>query len=453
MNDNIRLKAFYQNELTNQILAFWLPRCEDKEYGGYVNCFDNAGENLVSYDKYTWSQGRFVWMFSRLATMKTQMFSRAERNAFLRLAENGKDFLMKHCLMTDEEVERQNDGGERIRCVFLMERNGTHKHVVGCTSLDMSVYADCFVVIGMAAYAAASGDDEAYRFGRRIYESVLRRVNGGTYKTLPYPLSAEYRAHGIPMILSNVTKEMCDAAKILDSSYLPYLKERLEEFTGDILNHFVDERGTVHEVISADNQMIEGLLGQHANPGHTIEDMWFMLDAAEILQKPSMITKAAGIARRALEIGWDEQYGGLLHYVPTDGGNSEKWLTAEAQAEHNLCGELTETQVIGGFGDKLWWIHSEALYTTLRLYLETGDEQFWAWHEKVFAYTFRVFPNRDPEIREWKQICMRDGRPQEKVVALPVKDPFHITRNLILIIELLTEHIGEEAVNGDQQNL
>ena len=140
MNDNIRLKAFYQNELTNQILAFWLPRCEDKEYGGYVNCFDNAGENLVSYDKYTWSQGRFVWMFSRLATMKTQMFSRAERNEFLRLAESGKDFLMKHCLMTDEEVERQNDGGERIRCVFLMERNGTHKHVVGCTSLDMRIF-------------------------------------------------------------------------------------------------------------------------------------------------------------------------------------------------------------------------------------------------------------------------------------------------------------------------
>ena len=30
------------------------------------------------------------------------------------------------------------------------------------------------------------------------------------------------------------------------------------------------------------------------------------------------------------------------------------------------------------------------------------------------------------------------GEPQEKVVALPVKDPFHIIRNLILIIELLS---------------
>ena len=55
-NEYRRLKGFYENELTNQILSFWLPRCEDKEYGGYLNCFDNMGKQLVSYDKYTWSQ-------------------------------------------------------------------------------------------------------------------------------------------------------------------------------------------------------------------------------------------------------------------------------------------------------------------------------------------------------------------------------------------------------------
>ena len=35
------------------------------------------------------------------------------------------------------------------------------------------------------------------------------------------------------------------------------------------------------------------------------------------------------------------------------------------------------------------------------------------------------------------KIRTREGRPQEKVVALPVKDPYHIIRNVILIIELL----------------
>ena len=49
------------------------------------------------------------------------------------------------------------------------------------------------------------------------------------------------------------------------------------------------------------------------------------------------------------------------------------------------------------------------------------------------------FINPDRSIGEWIQILTREGRPQEKVVALPVKDPFHIIRNLLLICELLSE--------------
>jgi N-acylglucosamine 2-epimerase len=45
-------------------------------------------------------------------------------------------------------------------------------------------------------------------------------------------------------------------------------------------------------------------------------------------------------------------------------------------------------------------------------------------------------------VREWLQIRTRDGAPQDKVVALPVKDPFHITRNLVLILELLSEKMN-----------
>lgn len=62
------------------------------------------------------------------------------------------------------------------------------------------------------------------------------------------------------------------------------------------------------------------------------------------------------------------------------------------------------------------------------------------WFKKVFDFAFKTFPEKDSEIREWVQICIREGEPQEKVVALPVKDPFHITRNLILILELLSRN-------------
>ena len=52
--------GFYENELCCNILPFWLERCEDRENGGYVNCFSNDGSRLVSTDKFIWSQGRFV---------------------------------------------------------------------------------------------------------------------------------------------------------------------------------------------------------------------------------------------------------------------------------------------------------------------------------------------------------------------------------------------------------
>ena len=54
-----------------------------------------------------------------------------------------------------------------------------------------------------------------------------------------------------------------------------------------------------------------------------------------------------------------------------------------------------------------------------------------------FNYAYSTFPNTDPNIREWVQIRERSGDACEKVVALPVKDPYHVMRNLILIIELL----------------
>ena len=67
----------------------------------------------------------------------------------------------------------------------------------------------------------------------------------------------------------------------------------------------------------------------------------------------------------------------------------------------------------------------------------SGDEEFLDWHHRVHEYAFGTFPNPDKQVGEWAQVRARDGTPVDKVVALPVKDPFHITRALILCIDLL----------------
>jgi N-acylglucosamine 2-epimerase len=38
---------------------------------------------------------------------------------------------------------------------------------------------------------------------------------------------------------------------------------------------------------------------------------------------------------------------------------------------------------------------------------------------------------------EWIQVRRRDGSPLDATVALPVKDPFHIARSFLLLVELL----------------
>ena len=109
-------------------------------------------------------------------------------------------------------------------------------------------------------------------------------------------------------------------------------------------------------------------------------------------------------------------------------------------------------QIEENHNNKLWWPHSEALYSFLLAYFQSGDEELLAIYREVFDYTFKLFPNPDSSVGEWIQIRQRDGRPDDKVVALPVKDPYHITRNLILIIQLLNEQAHKADFEGEEEN-
>ena len=35
--------SFFKQELTENLLSFWMSRCLDQKNGGYLNCFTNDG--------------------------------------------------------------------------------------------------------------------------------------------------------------------------------------------------------------------------------------------------------------------------------------------------------------------------------------------------------------------------------------------------------------------------
>ena len=419
--------SFFKKELTDNLLFFWMDRCLDGKNGGYMNCFSNDGSRLVSTDKYTWSQGRFLWVFSRLATMESDLFDKSQRKTFLSYAQNGAEFLKKHVLLE----------GEPLRCVFLTDAAGNPKTVDGHEGYDLSISADCFVVMGFAAYCRATGDRDAWEFAKALGESVYRRYESGVYRSLPYPVPAGYRTHAKPMILTNVFCELYRAAEQFDQAYTATLRNRIAACHREVFEVFADKSHLIHEFTLGDGSFANHLFGQHINPGHSLEDMWFQWEAADILETDTHRKEIEQIVQATMALGWDTEHGGLYHFIPCDGLDTA-YEVAEMKDEPQM------KLVLDDFGSKLWWVHSEAMYTNLLLYANTGNEKFFHWFKQVFDYTYRTFPNPDPSVREWIQIRTRDGKPQEKVVALPVKDPYHIIRNVLLIIELLERQ--EKAV-------
>jgi N-acylglucosamine 2-epimerase len=317
-----------------------------------------------------------------------------------------------------------------------MSRDGTPKQQGPGIPLDSSIYADCFVVLGLAGYAVVGQDRSALDFALRLYRSITARFETGTFNSEPYPMPAGYKPHGVPMILLNTSQELAEALKSLQMFEAGDIIEQAANGYLRQVMSFIDSNGALHEYISSDGKIVtDNLLGRHVNPGHTIEDMWFVMHQA--LRSPDAAfaratNEWAGQAiKRAFQIGWDNEFGGLLHFVDQDGG-------APTGSIAGMEDVRVVQQVVNGWGDKLWWVHSEALYATLLAYRLTGDAAQLPLYRQAFDYTFRTFPNPDPAIGEWIQIRDRQGVPQQKVVALPVKDPYHILRNMLLIIDLLT---------------
>ncbi|MBM3855990.1 MAG: N-acylglucosamine 2-epimerase, partial [Verrucomicrobia bacterium] len=126
--------------------------------------------------------------------------------------------------------------------------------------------------------------------------------------------------------------------------------------------------------------------------------------------------EACRLILRHLEIGWDHAGGGgVLLAVDRDDRQPVAWNFAES---------------------KLWWPQTEALYATLLGWAQTGRSEFLDWYERLWRVCLDHFV--DWTLGEWRQKLSRDFQPIAETIALPVKDPFHLPRSLMLQIELLT---------------
>lgn len=424
------LLPFYTDHLFGHILPFWSEGTVDFEHGGYYTCFANRGKRLLARHKFTWSQGRFVWVWSRLAGQFRDRRPRAETDRYLEYAGLGARFLMRHALLANGNCTfLLSEAGEPI----VLGADGVARAAAPGEVYDTSIYADCFVVYGISEYARLTGDRAAFDFATTLFDRVSARLASGDYRTDPYPVPRGYKAQGIPMIMLETTRELALTCDAFADGRAAGLRRRCAGYAAEIMGRFLQADGALLEYLGDDDTVRPTMLGTYTNPGHTLECMWFVMHYAAEARDRALMDRAAEVVGRTMRVGWDEAYGGLPQFTARDGGRPEGPVPPEHEGQPMIDKLRT------AWDNKLWWPHSEALYALLLAHRHSGDPALLGQYDRVHDYTFATFPQ--PE-GEWIQIRDRAGRPEDKVVALPVKDPFHIPRAFLHIIRLLETPAG-----------
>ncbi|MES2694576.1 MAG: AGE family epimerase/isomerase [Verrucomicrobiota bacterium] len=385
--DATKMTAWLRRHLFDHVLPFWERYAMD-ECGGIATCIADDG-TIQSGDKWMWSQWRAVWVFSRV----------------YRTLDPDPRWL-RHALHIAEFATRHAWDG--THWALLVNREG--KVLRG----HESIYVHAFAVYGLVELFKASGNEEHLRLARQTADSALK-VLALPYEQIPhfpYPIPAGGKPQGLPMVWSFTLAELGEVTG--DERYLRAARAMSAEIFEQFYRRDLD---VGLEFVAQDGSLLAGPEGRVVVPGHVIENMWFQIHVSQILDTSApRVPQACALVLRHLELGWDRVHQGLLLAVDPQGGLSDGWKFPDT---------------------KLWWPHTESLYATLLAWKETGDGRFFDWYERLWAFCLDNYVEWSHG--EWRQKLNRDLSVLTGTVVLPVKDPFHLPRSLILQIELLSK--------------
>jgi len=371
----------------DDVIPWWM-RHGIAPKGAVQSCIRDDG-TILSTDLWSWSQWRAVWVFSKLYNAFGQ------KQEWLDIARGIYDFQFAHGPMPNGHW------------ALVLAEDGSVKRGFESGGTDM------FAINGMAELYRATGDEEVRRRALATYEAIeaFRRDPGPpeTRPQFPYPAPEGIVQHGSAMSTSLIYWEL---GQVLGASAI---RDQAVAAHRTVMDVFLRrDRGIVLERLNADGTEAPPPLGSVVVPGHAIESMWFQIHLARDRNDRATIDRAIRAIPPHLDLGWDKEYGGILLAVDISGRKEVDWKWHDT---------------------KLWWPQCEALYATMLAYEYCREDWCMEWHARIREYCLSHYPVKDHG--EWTQKLDRQGNVLNEVIALPVKDPFHLPRVLIYLVESL----------------
>ncbi|MCH4100405.1 MAG: AGE family epimerase/isomerase [Prevotella sp.] len=368
----------YKEDLTKNIMPFWMRHGWDKTYGGVYTCV-NCDGSLMDSTKSVWFQGRFAFICSFA-------YNNIKPNPeWLQAAKSTLDFMEKYCFDKDGHM------------YFSITADGRPLRK------RRYVFSETFAAIAMSEYALATKDMSYAKKAMKIFEDTQRFLSTPGFLEPKYESSVNLQSHSIIMILINVGSRI---RTVIDD---PKVTQQIDQSIAALKKYFMHpEFKALLEMVGPNGEFIDTNMTRTINPGHCLETSWFIMEESRLRGwDKDLMDMALTIFNWSWNWGWDKQYGGIINFRD--------------------CRNLPQQDYSQDM--KFWWPQCEAIISSLYAYLGTGDEEYLYLHRQISEWTYAHFP--DKKYGEWYGYLHRDGTVAQPAKGNLFKGPFHIPRMMI----------------------
>jgi mannobiose 2-epimerase len=269
-----QLKSEVSANLTKNLLPYWSDRMVDNVNGGFYGRIDGNDKVAPNEDKGGILNARILWTYS-------SAYRIMKDTAYLRLATRAKEYIMAHFI--DKEY-----GGAYRSVNAKGKPSDTRKQV----------YTMTFFIYGMAEYSRATGDKEALKTAKDIFETfekyALDRESNGYFEVFSRDWKRT-RDRLIGETTINDEKTMNTHLHLMESYANLYrvwpdkrMAERLKNLVEIFLDKIIDKK-TSHLICFMDRNW--NSTSKIDSYGHDIEASWLLYEAANLLKDPVLLAR------------------------------------------------------------------------------------------------------------------------------------------------------------------
>ena len=380
----LELKQQVKEELTQNIMPFWMETMKDDEQGGFYGQIKGDGQLVPAADKGGILNARILWSFSAA-------YLQEKNPLYLEMANRAKGYILSHFFDTEF-------GGTYWNISFDGKPVDTKKQI----------YSQSFFIYAFSEHYRASGDESSLQTAIELFRIIEK------YSFDP-ELNGYFEAYSRDWVLledlrlsekdENEKKTMNTHLHILEAYtnlYRVWKDDRLATQLRNLILIFIEKivnQSTNHlDLFFDENWNAKSTIVSY---GHDIEASWLIDEAARVLGDRILLANVQkiciGIAEAACE--------GL-------------------QPDGSMVYELDKGHLET---DRHWWVQSEAVVGFLNAYELTGNSE---WMDKALkCWDFIADKLVDRVGGEWFWSISDSGIPNRKGDKAGFwKCPYHNSR-------------------------